>query len=430
MHPIWRSSTGKLFVGGCGAQLGLVLTFGGLLVTLLACAICGFSSALSLSLNQTVAQAQATPAGEAMVAPAEVELLRQEMDVLLARLKYLRQNVPTVAPPTPTPTPTPPTPMATASQSGINLRSGPGVDYNRIGRLALGESLPIVGRNNDSSWWLVATPGGGVAWVSAMVVAATYADDNLPVVSIPALLVQPAVQSIQPPAVLAGPESGSMATFPVTLPETGPEPGPISLAPPGTPTAVPNEARRFVQDTLGYKQLIRRLLLPTVSESFAPHGDQIAITERISLYTVTPDGATKRLLLEDDGRYDLAGGVVWSPDGRYLAFVANQINGCQYCRRVGLVRLGDGQITYLEPPSSAGLDLPRWTQDGRLLVTAHAGQPEQGAVYVYDTSGQGQIASGRFSLSSSHNGQKWFPWQPGKVWETTSAAGVASYYAD
>jgi hypothetical protein len=208
------------------------------------------------------------------------------------------------------PTPTPPTPMATASQSGVNLRSGPGVNYNRIGRLALGESLPIVGRNNDSSWWLVATPGGGVAWVSAMVVATTYADDTLPVVSIPALLVQPAAaQSIQPPANSDGPGSGSMATFPVILPETGPEPGPISLAPPGTPTAMPNEARRFVQDTLGYKQLIRRLLLPTVSESFAPHGDQIAITERIGLYTITPDGATKRVLLEDDDRYDLA--AIW-----------------------------------------------------------------------------------------------------------------------
>lgn len=421
MHPIWRNSTGKLFVGGCGAQLGLVMTFGGLLVTLLACAICGFSSTLSLNLDQTVAQGQAPPAG---APPPEVESLRQEMDVLLARVQYLRENIPTVGPPTPTPTPTPPPPLVTATQSSINLRSGPGINYNRIGRLALGESLPIVGRNNDSSWWLVATPAGGVAWVSAMTVAAAYADDSLPVVSIPALLVQPAAQSIQPPVVAAA--SG----FPAVLPETGPEPTPIPLLPPGTPTAAPNEARRFVQDTLGYKQLVRRLLLPTVSESFAPHGDQIAITERISLYTITPDGATKRVLLEDDDRHDLAGGAVWSPDGRYLAFVANQINDCQYCRRVGLARLGDGQISYLEPPPSAGLDLPRWTQDGRLLVTAHSGRPEQGAVYLYDISGQGQVASGRFVLSSSHDGQKWFPWLPGKVWETNSAAGAASYYGD
>ena len=94
------------------------------------------------------------------------------------------------------------------------------------------------------------------------------------------------------------------------------------------------------------------------------------------------------------------------------------------------MRLGDGQISYLKPPASAGLDLPRWTQDGRLLVTAHSGQPDEGAAYVYDISGQGQVASGGFVLSSSHDGQKWFPWLPGKVWDSNSAAEVTSYYGD
>jgi dipeptidyl aminopeptidase/acylaminoacyl peptidase len=200
--------------------------------------------------------------------------------------------------------------------------------------------------------------------------------------------------------------------------------------PVGTPTAAASAGRRFVQDTLGYKQLIRRLLLPTVSESFSPDGSQIAITEKISLYTITPDGANSRVLLEDDDKLDLVGGAVWSPDGRYLAFVANRLQNCDPCQTVGLVRLADGALTLLESPPGLGLDTPRWTQEGRLLVNAHAGIPAQGSVYVYDLSGQGQTAAGSYLLSSSHDGQKWFPWQPGKIWQVDPARPVDSYYGD
>jgi uncharacterized protein YgiM (DUF1202 family) len=431
MHSFWKSKTGKLFIGGCGTQLGMVFTFGGLLVLILACTVCVSSSALSIGLTQQAATAPTTEPTESALPPAELTLLRGEVDSLLVRVKDLRENVPTVAPPTPIPTPTPPTPMITASQAAINLRSGPGVNYTRIGRLPLGESLPIVGRNQDSSWWLVATPGGGVAWVSATVVAATYADDKIPVVSIPALLVQPGVAGVQPAQPVS---SASGSAFPVVLPSTGsvtPTPALQVALPPGTPTAVASQGRRFVQDTLGYKQLIRRMLLPTVSESFSPHGDQIAVTERITLYTITPDGSTKRVLLEDDESIDLVGGAVWSPDGRYLAFAADQVQECGFCQTVGLVRVSDGTISYLEPPHhTLGLDQPRWTQDGRLLVNAHPGEPIQGIVHVYDVSGQGQIAAGSYVLSSSHDGQKWFPWQPGRLWEVSSAEGVDSYYSD
>jgi hypothetical protein len=114
---------------------------------------------------------------------------------------------------------------------------------------------------------------------------------------------------------------------------------------------------------------------------------------------------------------------------QYLAFVADQIHlvvpaGCFPGT------LSDGTITYLKPPPGLGLDLPRWTQEGRLLVIAHSGEPIQGIVYVYDPTGQGQAATGSFVLSSSHDGQKWFPWQPGKTWQVDPARLVDSYYGD
>jgi hypothetical protein len=421
MDPFLRSKSGKLFVGGCGLQLGLLFSFTGLVATLLVCAVCGVFNLLTFGLTGTAAEPTVAAVSEAAPAPEEVELLRQEMEFLLARVNYLRENPPVIPIPTATPVPPPPKPVAVASQSGVNLRSGPAINHPRIGRLPLGGSLEIVGRNGDSSWWLVATPGGGVAWLSDMAVAAANVSEAIPVVSIPALYVEPG--SIIPSAL--------SPSFPTTLPSTGqPTPTPAFLLPPGTPTPAAQLARRFVQDTMGYKQLIRRLMLPTVSESFSPQGSLIAITERVKLYTIPPDGTTSRVLLEDDDTIDLVGGAIWSPDGRYLAFVANQIVDCDPCRRVGLVRMSDGAISYLQSPPDAGLDLPRWTQDGRLLVTAYSEEPVWRRVYIYDISGQGQVAEGVYVLSSSHDGQKWFPWQPGKTWQVDNPLGADSYYRD
>lgn len=423
MHPFWKTGTGKLFIGGCGTQIGLLFSLTALTVILLFCALCALVNVVSLNLTQeTVAQVPPGTSAEAPL-PPEVGLLREQVDFLVARVQYLRDNPLVIPVAAVTPVPPPPRPIAVASQSAVNLRSGPGVHYSRIGRLPLGESLEVVGRNDDSTWWLVATPGGGVAWLSDMVVAAANVDDRVPVVSIPALLVQP----------VAGGSTSAPASFPSTLPSTGPEadsptPAPLIVLPSGTPTPAANVSRRFVQDTMGYKQQIRRLMLPTVSESFSPRGDRIAITERIRLYTIPPDGTTSRVLLADDNMIDLVGGAVWSPDGRYLAFVANQIGGCQPCRIIGLVRMSDGAVSYLQPPPESGLDLPRWTQDGRLLVTAFREQLTDGRVYVYDASGQGKLAAGLYILSSSHDGQKWFPWLPGKIWQVID--GVDDYYRD
>ncbi len=55
---------------------------------------------------------------------------------------------------TPTDTPTPDDPMATGLQNS-NCRKGPDTRYDVQGYLMEGETVPIVGRNNDSSWWVV-----------------------------------------------------------------------------------------------------------------------------------------------------------------------------------------------------------------------------------------------------------------------------------
>ncbi|MCB9078678.1 MAG: SH3 domain-containing protein [Anaerolineaceae bacterium] len=421
IHPFWRSKTGQIIIGSCGTQVGMVMTFGTLFVILAFCAICASTNLASLSLMQQI-EAEATPQDAAQppsTSPEEIDLLRVKLGSLAEKVNAVQYTTIVV-----TPTPTPPRPMITAQTDAINLRSGPDTIYPKIGRLPRGESLQIVGRSGDGGWWLVSAPNGQFAWAANDAVVTAHLDNSIPVVTIPALLVQASANNpstgVSTGAVVADFVPPAEAALPASsLPQ-----------PAGSPTAAANASRRYVQDTLGYKQFVRRLLLPTVSESYSPDGQQIAITERIKLYTITADGGTVRTLLADDDTITLIGGVVWSPDGQYLAFVADKVADCQYCRQVGLVRLSNGDISYLEPPPSSSVDRPRWTQDGRLLVTSFSDDLAEGAAYIYDTTGQGQPATGTYILSASHDGQKWFPWLPGAVWQVGSAAPPDSYYEE
>jgi hypothetical protein len=343
--------------------------------------------------------------------------LIEQVQLLHSEVEFLRSNVEVVALPTPTPTPTP-RPYLTASQSGINLRSGPGTDYKVVGVLPQGETLEIVGRNNESTWWLIATQEGMFAWVSADLVTSTNLHNSIPVVTIPSLLTWATPGA--PPQEQSSAGETQVAGV-----------APIPFIPTGTPTPNASAQRQYVEDMPSYKRLRGHLLVPPVSASVSPDGALIAITERIKLYTVTTDGALSHIWLADTDKAGPLGNLAWSPDGDYLAFVVGyKERYCRPCRGVGLLRIDDGLITYLEPPNSLELDAPRWTLDGRLLVNAHPGEPADGVAYIYDRSGQGQPAAGTYVLSTSNEGQKWFPWLPGKTWLVGSTERADAYNAD
>ncbi len=394
-------------IGGCGSQVGLLASLSLLGLIGLFCSLCLLANLVSITVTEEIATSAGVEPVEPGVPDDEMALIRARVERLAGRVESLRAE--TLIPPTPTPPP--PKPVALAHMSGVNLRSGPGETYSRLGRLPKGDSLEIVGRNADGRWWLVVTPDGSFAWVADMAVMTANLDDSIVVVTIPALLSQPSANNA------AADGSPGLTTAPAA------EPASLSPADPPAPVS-----RRFVLDTPGYRHLIRGLLLPTVSESFSPDGRALAITERINLYTIPTEGGRRRVLVgaAADG-LTLVSGTVWSPDGQYLAFVFDHLGDCDPCRRVGLVRLSDGAIIFLEPPPDSALHKPRWTEDGRLLVTAYLDDPAAGRAFVYDTTGQGRPAEGRYTLSSSHDGQKWFPWQPGRPWQVEGAA-PDSYY--
>jgi uncharacterized protein YraI len=103
--------------------------------------------------------------------------------------------LPPTEPPAEMPTPEELKPFVTVGS--VDLFDGPSTDDEVVGTLSPGESLEIMGRNADSSWWQVSTPDG-LAWVAANVVTASNADDRIPIVGAPSPPIQGAIPAFRP----------------------------------------------------------------------------------------------------------------------------------------------------------------------------------------------------------------------------------------
>jgi heat shock protein HslJ len=101
----------------------------------------------------------------------------------------------------PEPEPATPQGRVTAPQ-GLNLRSGPGINFPVIGFARFGDEGEIVGRSADGRWWAasVASAPGGLAWASADFIVATNAD-GVPVIEVapPVIVVPTAAPTPTPP---------------------------------------------------------------------------------------------------------------------------------------------------------------------------------------------------------------------------------------
>jgi uncharacterized protein YraI len=66
------------------------------------------------------------------------------------------------------PTPAPGSPILTAS-ANLNIRSGPGIEFDKIGLMLIGQSAEVVGVSRDGEWWAIKMPlaEGGRGWVTA-----------------------------------------------------------------------------------------------------------------------------------------------------------------------------------------------------------------------------------------------------------------------
>lgn len=74
--------------------------------------------------------------------------------------------------------------VVASGENDVNLRGGPSLDFPVVGILPAGQTLEIIGRTDDSSWWQVSTPNG-VAWIATSITTASNTDANLPIVDAP-----------------------------------------------------------------------------------------------------------------------------------------------------------------------------------------------------------------------------------------------------
>jgi hypothetical protein len=68
------------------------------------------------------------------------------------------------------------------SPGTVNIRSGPGLEYEVLGSLNPDTPLPIIGRTPDASWWQIRITTGQTGWVANSVVKTSQTKD-VPIVT-------------------------------------------------------------------------------------------------------------------------------------------------------------------------------------------------------------------------------------------------------
>jgi uncharacterized protein YgiM (DUF1202 family) len=65
----------------------------------------------------------------------------------------------------------------------VNIRSGPGTEFEIVGKLLQGQKAKVVGVSADRQWWVIQIPGSedSQGWVAASFVAAENST-NVPVI--------------------------------------------------------------------------------------------------------------------------------------------------------------------------------------------------------------------------------------------------------
>lgn len=87
-------------------------------------------------------------------------------------------------------TPTEDGPLAIIKADILNVRVGPGTEYDIIGKLPREAEVPVLARNEAGDWLMIARPGGGQGWI-----AAQYAEVSADIFSL-----QVAAESLPSPA--------------------------------------------------------------------------------------------------------------------------------------------------------------------------------------------------------------------------------------
>jgi hypothetical protein len=181
--------------------------------------------------------------------------------------------------------------------AGLNVREGPGVNYEVIGAVAQGDILDVTGVSADSNWLQIVTAEGEAGWISGQSVYTRIHGslDDMPVIKPPAAGLPSAIGSQQsavggqPSAVASG--------------------GKLVFA-----TSSGGDLYAVNADGAGLQKLASEVIDPVVS----PDGQQVAFTrwdgaEFGTLYVMNFENGEERAVLSETRQ---AKSPIWSPDGQ------------------------------------------------------------------------------------------------------------------
>ncbi|MEP7286761.1 MAG: GDSL-type esterase/lipase family protein [Chloroflexota bacterium] len=126
-----------------------------------------------------------------------------------------------------------PTCRLRANTDNLNVRTGPGINYDRIAALGIGTTVPITGTNNDTSWYQVNVQGL-TGWVSGAYATPLGICSNLIQVLIPPSPTVPAGST----AIIIPPTFTPLPTLPLPTPSST---IPIVVLPTLTWTPIPTQ---------------------------------------------------------------------------------------------------------------------------------------------------------------------------------------------
>ncbi len=127
-------------------------------------------------------------------------------------------------------TPLPPTPaeaLLTIASDLVNMRSGPGTEFDLVGTAATGESFALISKNAAGDWWQICCVGGQNGWVFGELATVQNGDTvavatAAPIAAAPAATAEPAEAAPAPAAATAAP-----ADEPIPVESAPVEPAPV-----------------------------------------------------------------------------------------------------------------------------------------------------------------------------------------------------------
>ncbi len=245
---------------------------------------------------------------------------------------------------TPTPQPSPtatlrPTPVPAEGQvtavvvlrgTRLNVRSGPGTEYQILTKAQPGEVFVAQGRNGPATWVELALPEGGAGWVAVEFVRLRDRVIDLPITS---GRPDEDIEAAQP---TASPTTQAEA---VLLPTATRGSGKESPAPAARPAnglsgalvfQVSQGGQIYVYD-LPSGEL--RPLTTGFDPAISPDGSQVTFTRLgggNGVYVIDRDGGDERKIF---GERELLRSPKWSPDGKWIVF--SRFDGTWECRNIG-----------------------------------------------------------------------------------------------